>query len=962
MKENKNTPGGINKKSAHVFKGPNTGTDKINKEKPKKDLGPKKEVVVIKKDADINVDAVKTEDSIDKSTPKTETYDINKIKSRQEVVKNRQAEIAPLLGDPNNKNLIKEYDELIKESLSIEKRLNEVEVETPELEQATKEVDIEDKKIIIETTAEKKTPEEEKIVVVKEKEIKNEKEKTAENTENKKIELELDKNLEIARSKYIEEYKKCKKESDKENLITKTKNKILNIFRSKENKINTKVEDFFTKELEESKKAYDKARIEKGNYMYEGKKVELEKAGLEGEDLKNALINYKATEILAKTIIEERQKLIDMKAEGSPIKPASWKKLIDWYMNIKPRWKRVALSTMIFLPLAGVGAVGAAAFSSGIVATAGLAAVKFGTSMAIGAGVGQLAKGIDWAKRGSDLKFKEKQIEDKQKLRENFAEGKIDLKQYEKQMAVYEEEERKRNRNRMITKGVVGAALAITAGFVAYDAMGHGVEHLKGIHNSVDAVTGPDVSNHLNTPNIIEHANVEATADHGQGAISTLRELQHNLKIEYGNDLNNAPVSVKHILNTDAHKLAQEYGMYKPGQDAESAFIKSGSSFRVDSHGNLTYHAVGIKNDLILERGTDVKADNLYEGRMSDTDHSGVKESFKAPDQVDMETGRPIIVPHDTNGDIINLDNDQFKVPEQVDMETGKPIVNTLENGDKTQGIKLDNNENIIPKNSNLSSNIEAKNLKVIDNLSPEVLEKAHTTLNENIKHIFPTDKLMHEWDNVKNISAEKLLELSDKGELKPELQSLADHIRNLEKVTGLRPQGVSLINPEPETISHFLNHTTEEVVKNGRIDEIKVPESVLPVQESTNLNHTDNNILTGTKHLETISFNEHGSSIKMKFNYDVGGNVRGYNIDGSYVGGGDMSLHYNLDNIPGQQRSIAIMQLRQLNLSTELLSKIPKGTLEYEFMHNSVSQTQENIIRQFGKNVIKPEDLIIKK
>jgi len=55
------------------------------------------------------------------------------------------------------------------------------------------------------------------------------------------------------------------------------------------------------------------------------------------------------------------------------------------------------------------------------------------------------------------------------------------------------------------------------------------------------------------------------------------------------------PTSVKHILNTNADKLAREYGMYKPGQDAESAFIKSGSSFQVDRYGNVTYHPRGWK-------------------------------------------------------------------------------------------------------------------------------------------------------------------------------------------------------------------------------------------------------------------------------------------------------------------------------------------------------------------------------
>ncbi|MCX6753563.1 MAG: hypothetical protein NTV03_00710, partial [Candidatus Nomurabacteria bacterium] len=188
MQENKSAPAIDNKKPVPVFKGPNVTKEKITKKQPPKNPKSVKKVTVIKKDTE----TIKVNENKGENVTKTETYDINKIKSRQEIVKNRQAEIAPLLGDPKNKDLVQEYDELIKESLSIEKRLNEIKTETPELEQTTKEGDAKDKKIIIETNAEKKT---------------SGKEKTAENTENKKIELELDKNLEIARNKYIEEYK-----------------------------------------------------------------------------------------------------------------------------------------------------------------------------------------------------------------------------------------------------------------------------------------------------------------------------------------------------------------------------------------------------------------------------------------------------------------------------------------------------------------------------------------------------------------------------------------------------------------------------------------------------------------------------------------------------------------------------------------------------------------------------------
>jgi thiamine pyrophosphate-dependent acetolactate synthase large subunit-like protein len=42
------------------------------------------------------------------------------------------------------------------------------------------------------------------------------------------------------------------------------------------------------------------------------------------------------------------------------------------------------------------------------------------------------------------------------------------------------------------------------------------------------------------------------------------------LKGEY-KDSQNIPENIKHILETDPHKLAQEYGMYTPEEELESA-------------------------------------------------------------------------------------------------------------------------------------------------------------------------------------------------------------------------------------------------------------------------------------------------------------------------------------------------------------------------------------------------------
>ena len=806
--------------------------------------------------------------------------------------------------------------------------------------------------------------------------------------------------VEQAREKYIKEYNNCKKEADKQKLIQKTKNSILNLFKSKENKTPIKTEDYFTDKLTESKKEFDQARIEMGNVMFEQKKSELEKAGLSGKDLENALINYRATEILSKTIIEERQKIIDAKAEKSPLNPGKWKKLWEGYQKL-PKWKRVALSTLLFMPVAAVGAMGASAIAAGgVVAGLGsLAAVKFGVSMGLGTVSAYSAKGIDYLKRNSDAKFNEKINYRKQAYQNELAKGSLGLEEYEKGMADIENEEKKHNRNRVLLKAGVGIAIAGAAGFAAYDVLGNGLHHLPVGHGGVDAShlkTGssssawPDnakpgagnsfgpASDSINKPegtiwpqgnkpgfgveqhqtvpaSLITHAPVEATADHGQGAISTIRELQHNLKAEYGNNLDNAPASVKHILNTDPHKLAQEYGMYKPGQDAESALIKSGSTFRVDESGNVTYHPV-VGHDVAFEKGIEVKASNVYEGRMVDTDHSGIKienTQHYNPDvtvqQVDPVTGESILnTPHyDSN----SLNGDQFNAPQQIDAITGKPMETSQINPDVYQpGIN----------NSPISTSPD--HLNPAKDLSVEDLKQVQETYTSNIKHLFPSNESMAIWSHMKETyaPADNLIRLSESGQLNPVLQPLADHIHKLEEVTGLKPEaGLGDIKP-PETISHFMNRATEVAKYTGKLNEVKVG-NVSPIIETPHTGITHHDVIANTdrEHIGTVELKEGGANAKIIFKYNGDGEATGYHYEGTYTGGENIYDHYNIDNVPGQQRVIAISELKQLDRDIQFLEKIPKGTHEYNLVQNNIAIQQQTITEQFGKNIIKPEDLL---
>ncbi len=104
---------------------------------------------------------------------------------------------------------------------------------------------------------------------------------------------------------------------------------------------------------------------------------------------------------------------------------------------------------------------------------------------------------------------------------------------------------------------------------------------------------------------------IEAVADKGQGAISTIRELQDKLKGEY-KDSQNIPENIKHILETDPHKLAQEYGMYTPEEELESAKLFEGDKIIFNKE----------TGSVVLDRenGTDINLSSgeKFDGEMFD--------------------------------------------------------------------------------------------------------------------------------------------------------------------------------------------------------------------------------------------------------------------------------------------------------------------------------------------------------
>ena len=465
-----------------------------------------------------------------------------------------------------------------------------------------------------------------------------------------------EKKVDDARDAYVKEYLRCKK-------IAKAKGSVLNAFKSQEKK----EAKYLDQEYKDKKKVYDDARAEWSKELLNTERIRLEASGLSGAELERELQLYNSWNVLNKTHRDELIKLGQKKAEGSPMKPILWKKALNWYVK-QPRWKKVAMSTAIFTGVSIATAGGATA------SIAGVALGRFARGMAGGVFSSSMTKLVDvWNRKRND-KFEETSYEKESELRDKFSTGEITLEQYEKGHKELEVSAEKRKRNQTLAKLAVGGIAS--AGF------GYGSSHIgnvgsdwfhkqpgvpqdntTGIGGTADSAinktqidtavvkspiptadtattTTPD-NNITNPTDSVEVADPVAPADptqstpdantpvgdkvvaevgKGHGAIKTIEEFQEKLKAQYP-DASTAPVSVQHILNTKPDRLAIEYGMFKPGDDAESAVMKLGSKFESDAQGNISFTQEG--KTTLLEKGDDADVTNVYGGKMIDGDNSG---------------------------------------------------------------------------------------------------------------------------------------------------------------------------------------------------------------------------------------------------------------------------------------------------------------------------------------------------
>ena len=630
-----------------------------------------------------------------------------------------------------------------------------------------------------------------------------------------KEEKSIEEKLNDARNEYAIGYKKFL--SDRKKSSSWFTNASRKIFGSK-----VKEEDTpqFLKDLE---KEYEKATVEYGKKMYAKKEEELKDSKLSVEEQKAELKRYKSNEIFTKVIIEEQTKLNALKADNLPVREKGiWKKLIKSYIDIQPRWKKIAISVALSTAVMVAFSPTAVAAGGGVAFYAGQRLVRSTVGVAIGVG----------ANKAYDLIFKEKsatkRADQEKELSKMFAEDSFDTSfaKNKKEYSEIIERERKAKRERLITKSLI----TLAAGGLASYGMGS-LSHtlttdqvLSGDLNkpNIDHTTGEIKTGTDNFPKhdanydeavkkgfpheeIMEKPKIETEFSEekveisSKGAIQTIEDLKEKIRTDYNNDFSKAPASVQEFMKTNSTEEAIKLGFYNPNAPEESAMMLKGSTLGFDEHGNLTVHDIKTGEDSVLIHGEGTKPQiEKYHGQMFDSDKN-IDHTHGVPDNQNEYAVSEQVNP--ITGEVIDQNNPSENiVPEQINPVTGEVIDqnninNPVEIGGNTYG------------------------------LTPEQVAEVNQVNEENINHLFG-DKTTF-WDNVKdshqeNLTADKMMHMRIYEGLNEDTKNLVSYLNKLHEVTGLNPIEGTLINTA-ETNSEYIERALLKAEEMGQLDKVKL-------------------------------------------------------------------------------------------------------------------------------------------
>jgi len=246
-------------------------------------------------------------------------------------------------------------------------------------------------------------------------------------------------------------------------------------------------------------------------------------------------------------------------------------------------------------------------------------------------------------------------------------------------------------------------------------------------------------------------------AKHGDGGIVLARHLLKELHDKYP-DISKAPAGVKEILSSKMkdYELAEKWGLYKPGENAESAIVKVGDKISFDENTGLA---------TIANKGGIADLNENYSGKMFDYDSYGAKHAedikneimFKSPSSDEINANP------DITRDEANLQEQNLPKSNNQNIPEYEPVIdknNVIEiNG--VNHIKFNNPDNIlvIQKGGKefdmkfyYNKNGDVNDIKILKNITGD--EYPYSSIES--KSYFKKFKL-------DNLSYDKKIEIADK-------------------------------------------------------------------------------------------------------------------------------------------------------------------------------------------------------
>ncbi len=371
------------------------------------------------------------------------------------------------------------------------------------------------------------------------------------------LEGNLEKDLENTRNAFIIEKIKFRKENSRRIKIEKIKNFLIR--KDGEPRKVVKEEKYYSEKYKETEKKYNQARLNLRNKMYADEKSRLEGEKLPTEEINKKLKEYADSDLRVKIFDNEYYEVQQATAEN----PDWIRKIWKGYVNMKPPWKKRAVSIVLFTT---IGAIGNAAT---VASLAGLAAVRFGKSITIGAATASVSSyGIDWLKKGSDKKFKASQEAKGELLKSEVAETENltleGMEKYEKGVDEINKAERKRARDRAILKAGVTMLLGGAIGIATHPH--HAIENVK--HNN----SGITPTHGLAT-NVAEKLKV---SDHHHGVVHHVdktpghhEKLIHHTKTEVSEKPNFIKENPQETPQTVPDGVKMDNGLIKTSVDLD---------------------------------------------------------------------------------------------------------------------------------------------------------------------------------------------------------------------------------------------------------------------------------------------------------------------------------------------------------------------------------------------------------